>query len=226
MLSEQSAVFLDQGKYDQAERTCSEAITIFREQKALRGEAWALRVLGDIARKRRNLIVASDYYNQSLALFSKLGNRVDQARVLNSLGANLLAEGQISDAKERFEHALVLAREQKAMQLEGRALRGLGDVAQFQKHYTEAERFYNEAATIATNLDTPTERGAVLHRQGELYQTQGKYREALSTLVQAYVEDQRIGHPDREALKVKIDNLVASYDLQEFYIELQEQYGI
>ena len=54
VLSEQSAVFLDQGKYDQAERTCSEAIAIFREQKALRGEAWALRVLGDIARKRRN----------------------------------------------------------------------------------------------------------------------------------------------------------------------------
>ena len=226
VLSEQSAIFLDQGKYDQAERTCSEAIIIFREQKALRGEGWALRVLGDIARKRRNLIVASDYYSQSLALFSKVGNRVDQARVLNSLGANFLAEGQILDAKERFERALVLAREQKAMQLEGRALRGLGDVAYFQKHYADAEHFYHEAAAIANNLNTPAERGAVLHRQGELYQIQGKYREALSTLVQAYVEDQRIGHPDREALKVKIDNLVASYDLQEFYIELQEQYGI
>ena len=130
------------------------------------------------------------------------------------------------DAKERFERALVLAHEQKAVQLEGRALRGLGDVAYFQKHYTDAERFYDEAATIANNLNTPAERGAVLHRQGELYQKQGKYREALSTLVQAYVEDQRIGHPDREALKEKIDILVASYDLQEFYIELQEQYGI
>ena len=226
VLSEQSAVFLDQGKYDQAERTCSEAITILREQKALRGEAWALRVLGDIARKRRNFTVANDYYNQSLALFSKLGNRVDQSRVLNSLGANFLAEGQISDAKEHFEHARVLAHEQTVIQLEGRALRGLGDVAQFQKHYTEAERFYTEAATIATNLDTPTERGAVLHRQAELYQNQGKYREALSAWVQAYVEDQRIGHPDRETLKEKIDILVASHDLQEYYIELQEQYGI
>ena len=125
-------------------------------------------------------------------------------------------------AKERFERALVLAREQKAMQLEGRALRGLGDVAYFQKHYTDAEHFYHEAAAIANNLNTPAERGAVLHRQGELYLNQGKYREALSTLVQAYVEDQRIGHPDRKALKVKIDNLVASYNLQEFYIQLQE----
>ena len=66
----------------------------------------------------------------------------------------------------------------------------------------------------------------MLHRQAELYQNQGKYREALSTWVQAYVEDQRIGHPDRETLKEKIDILVASHDLQEYYIELQEQYGI
>ena len=226
VLSEQSAVFLDQGKYDQAERTCSEAIIIFREQKALRGEGWALRVLGDIARKRSNLIAARDYYDQSLVLFKNTGNLVDEALVSNSLGANFLAEGQISDAKERFEHARTLAHEQKAMQLEGRALRGLGDVAQFQTHYAEAESFYSAAAAIATNLDTPAERGAVLHRQGELYQKQGKYREALTTLVQAYVEDRRIGHPDREELKKKIDAYVAEHELQEVYAELCERYGI
>ncbi|HYX48394.1 MAG TPA: tetratricopeptide repeat protein, partial [Ktedonobacteraceae bacterium] len=154
VLSEQSAVFLDQGKYEQTERTCSEAISIFREQKALRGEGWALRVLGDCARKRRNLIVARDYYNQSLAMFMKVGNRVDQARVLNSLGANELAEGHILDAKEHFERAQALANEQKALQLEGRALRGLGDVARAQYQYEDAGRFYVEAAKVAERLGT------------------------------------------------------------------------
>src|SRR5437764_112046 len=118
VLSEQSAVFLDEGKYDQAERTCSESIAIFREQKALRGEGWALRVLGDIARKRRNTLDARDYYHQSLALFNMVGDRVDQAHVLNSLGANILAEGNILEAKERFEHARAVAHDQNALQLE------------------------------------------------------------------------------------------------------------
>ncbi len=226
VLSEQSVVFLDQGKYDQAERTCSESIAIFREQKALRGEGWALRVFGDIARKRGKRIDAHDYYYQSLALFTKGGNRVDQAHVLNSLGANFLADGQFPDAKERFEYARVLAQEQKALQLEGRALRGLADVARVQQQYAEAERFYSEAALIAANLGTPAERGAVLHRQGELYQSQSKYQEALSTWVQAYIEDRRLGHPDRESLKVKIDSLVTKHDLQEFYADLCKQYGI
>ena len=226
VLSDQSAVFLDQGKYDQAERTCSESIAIFREQKALRGEGWALRVLGDIARKRRNSIDARDYYHQSLALFNMVGNRVDQAHVLNSLGANTFAEGQILEAKEYFEHARALAHEQKALQLEGRALRGLGDVARVQHQFAEAERFYSEAATIAANLGTPAERCAILHRQGELYQNQGKLREALAAWVQAYVQDRRVGHPDREALKERIEALVAEHELQEVYAELCERYGI
>jgi tetratricopeptide (TPR) repeat protein len=224
VLSEQSAVFLDQGKYDQAERTCSEAITIFREQKALRGEGWALRVLGDVARKRHNTIDARDYYHQSLALFTKVGNRVDQARVLNALGANTLAERHFLEAKEYFEHALALAHEQKARQLEGRALRGLGDVARIQHQFAEAARVYSEAASIAADLSTPAEHGAILRHQGELYEEQGKYREALSTWVQAYFEDRRIGHPEREALKEKIDLLVAEHELQEAYVELCERF--
>jgi len=145
---------------------------------------------------------------------------------LNSLGANTLAEGQILEAKERFEHARVLAHEQKALQLEGRALRGLGDVARIQHQFTEAVRYYSEAARIATDLVTPAERGAILRHQGELYQNQAKYREALSTWVQAYVEDRRVGHSDRETLKVKIDACVAEHDLQEVYVELCEQYNI
>jgi len=226
VLSEQSAVFLDQGKYDQAERTCSESIAIFREQKALRGEGWALRVLGDIARKRRNTVDAHDYYHQSLALFTMVGDRVDQAHVLNSLGANTLAEGHILEAKESFEHARTLAHEQKALQLEGRALRGLGDVARVQHQFAEAERFYSEAATIAANLGTPAERCAILHRQGELYQIQGKYREALAAWFQGYIQDRRVEHPDREALKERIDSFVAEHELQEVYAELCKQYGM
>jgi tetratricopeptide (TPR) repeat protein len=226
VLSEQSTVFLDQGKYDQAERTCSESIAIFREQRALRGEGWALRVMGDIARKKQKYIDARDYYNQSLAIFSDVGDRVDQAHVLNSLGANALAESQFQEANERFEHAQAIAHEQEALQLEGRALRGMGDVARALHQFAEAERFYNQAATIAVNLDTPAERCAILHRQGELYQNQGKYREALDAWVQSFVQDRRVGHPDRESLKERIDALVAVHDLQEAFAELCKQYGM
>jgi DNA-binding NarL/FixJ family response regulator len=167
--------------------------------------------------KKTNYNDAQDYYHQSLAHFNKVGNRVDQAHVLNSLGATTLAQNQLQEAKEHFEHALAIAHEQKALQLEGRALRGMGDVARAQQQFTEAERFYGEAARIAVHLDTLAERCAILHRQGELYQIQGKYREALEAWVQAYIQDRRVGHPDRESLKERIDALVAEHDFQQAF---------
>jgi tetratricopeptide (TPR) repeat protein len=105
-------------------------------------------------------------------------------------------------------------------------LRGLGDIARAQQQFAETERFYNEAATIAAQLEAPAERCAILHRQGELYQIQGKYREALDAWMQAFVQDRRVGHPDREALKERMDALVAEHDLQEVYAELRRQYGM
>src|SRR5207247_9689432 len=112
--------------------------------------------------------------------------------VLKSLGTNTRAEGYILEAKESFERARTLAHEQKALQLEGRALRGLGDVARVQHQFAEAERFYSEAATIAANLGTPTERCAILHRQGELYQIQGKNREAIAAWLQGDIQDRSV----------------------------------
>ncbi len=226
VLTNLGTIFLDQGKYDQAERTCSEAIAIFREQKVLRGEGWVLRIIGDIARKRHRYIDAHDYYNQSLAIFNDLGDRIDQARVFNSLGAVSFSEGENQEAKEYFEHAQVIAHEQEALQLEGRALRGLGDIERVMGRYAEAERFYNQAATIAANLGTLPERCAVLHHQGELYQIQGKYHEALVAWLQAFVQDHRLGHPERESLKERIDTLVTEHSLQEVYAELCETYGL
>ncbi len=222
----QSVVYNDQGKLDLAEYTCNEAIVIFHEQGVRRGEGWALLVLGDVARKRRNLSDARGYYNEALAIFSNLGDQVDQAHVLNELGAISFAEGETLEAKEYFERAQVIAHEQEALQLEGRALRGLGDVERAMRRYAEAERLYNQAATIAANLDTPAERGAILHHQGELYHIQGKYHEALDAWVQAFAQDSRLGHPERESLKDRIDALVTEHNLQEVYAELCKQYGM
>lgn len=226
VLSNLGTIFLDQGKYDQAERTCSEAIAIFREQKVRRGEGWVLRVIGDIARRRHRYIDAHDYYNQSFAIFNDLGDRIDQARVFNSLGAVSIAEGGTTEAKEYFERAQVIAHEQEARQLEGRALRGLGDVERVLRRYAEAERFYDQAATIAANLDTPAERCAVLRHQGQLYQIQGKYHEALAAWVQAFVQDRRLGHPERESLHDSIDSLVHEHNLQAVYAELCKTYEL
>jgi hypothetical protein len=102
----------------------------------------------------------------------------------------------------------------------------MGDVARVLHLFGEAERFYREAARIATDLDTPAELCAVLRRRGMLYFVQGKYHEALDCWVHALALDQRLGHPVRMDLQKKIDDLVLERHLEETYRELREQYGL
>ncbi len=207
LLAEQSVVYLDQGKFERAEQVASQAMGIFREEGAQRGEGWTMRALGDIARKRRRFDDARSYYSGAMAIFTNLGNRVDLARVINALGAISFEEGEPLTAKEHYEHALVIAQEQGTMQIKGRALRGLGDVMRTLHQPGEAERYYQQALTIAVELDTPAERCAALHRLGQLYHEQQRYAAALDAWRQAITHDRRIGHPEREHLQEKIEQL-------------------
>ena len=226
VLTDRSAVYLDQAKFALAEKSSEEAITLFREQRADRGVGWALRVKGDIERKRHNLSIARACYEEALTLFKSLGDSVDQARTLNSLGALSQQEGDYMAAREHYEQAHVLARAQGVRQFEGRALRGLGDIARLMGHVADARRYYKDAAAIANELDTPPERCAVLHRQGELYAAQKQYPEALEVWIEALAQDHRIGHPEREVLQKKIEDLVAQHHLEATYDELCRRYQL
>ena len=226
VLADQSVVYMDQGKLDKAELTCSDAIAIFREQHIRRGEGWALRAMGDIARERHNYGDARGYYEEAQSIFANLGDRVDQARVMNSLAAISFVEDEHLAAKEYYEQALVIGQEQEAHQIEGRALRGLGDVFRVLQHFAEAERCYQDAFKIAAALDTPAERCAVLRRQGLLSQIQHQYLSALEFWVQSLALDQRLGHSAREDLQASVDALVADQHLEKAYVELLKKHGL
>jgi tetratricopeptide (TPR) repeat protein len=226
ILADESVVYLDQGKLERAEQLASQAVDIFREEGAKRGEGWAMRALGDIARKRQRFSDARSYYSGAMAIFTNLGNRVDLARVINSLGAISFEEGEPLTAKEHFEHALAIAQEQGTRQLKGRALRGLGDAMRALRQYSEAECYYHEALTIAVELDTPGERCATLDHLGQLRYEQQNYPAALEAWMQALSHDRRIGHPERERLREKLERLVQEQHLENIYAELCQQQGI
>ncbi|MGH2494338.1 MAG: tetratricopeptide repeat protein [Ktedonobacteraceae bacterium] len=226
VLTDQSAIALDYADFQRAVAACNEALTIFREQGAKRGEAWTLHRLAEIARKQHCYSDARAYCDSSLALFNDLGDRVDAARIINALGAISLAEAEYAEAKEYFEHARAIAHEQESRQIEGRALRGLGDVARLMRQFGEAERYYGEADAIARRLDTPVDRCAVLHRQGQLHEMQGHDKEALTAWVEALFQDRRQGHPERLEHELRVARFVEEHHLEDMFAELRQQYGL
>ena len=226
VLADKSVVLADQGKLEAAEKFCQDAISIFREFSSRRGTGWALRAMGDIARERQDWVIARTHYEEALSIFSSLGDRVDQARVLNSLGAIAFDEDDALAARDFYEQAQAIAHEQEARQIEGRALRGLGDVARVMHHLSDAERSYREAVTIATDLDTPAEHCAVLRRLGLLYHEQEKYALALEYWVHALALDQRLGHPARQYLQQRVDDLVQMHQLEDTYREYCKRHDL
>jgi len=217
ILTDQSVVYLDQGKFEQAAELANRAVDMFREVGARRGEGWSIRVLGDIARRRGCLADARSYYSQAMAICTNLGSRVDLARVINAQAAISLAEGEPMAARDAYEHALALAQEQGIPQIKGRALRGLGDVMYALHQESEALLCYQEALAIAGELDTPPERCAALRRLGQLHYDQQRYPQALDAWVQALAHDRRVGHPERENLKARLDRLVQEQHLECLY---------
>ncbi|QBD82187.1 tetratricopeptide repeat protein [Ktedonosporobacter rubrisoli] len=226
VLADQAVVYIDQGKQELAEKLCGEAIAIFREQGIRRGEAWTLRALGDVLRNRHERIQARAYYDEALAIFKSIGDRVDQARVFASQGAIALEEGEYLTAQSLFEQACSIAREQGARQIMGRALRGLGDVSRALLQHIDAEHYYDEASAIATEIDAPAERCALLRRQGALCYAQQQYQPALERWVQALALDQRLGHPARIELQLKVQDLVNEQHLEQSYAESCERYAL
>jgi tetratricopeptide (TPR) repeat protein len=159
-------------------------------------------------------------------LFNDLGDRVDAARIINSLGSISFAEREYPEAKQYYEHARTIAHEQESHQVKERALRGLGDVARAMRQFSDAECYYDEAATIARHLDISSERCAVLHRQGELLDMQGRHKEALTAWVEALFQDRRADHPERREHEARVARFVEEYNLDETYVELRQQYGL
>lgn len=226
VLTDKSAAFIDEGKFSEAEKLCYEAITLFREQGVRRGEAWVLRASGDLMYRRNNLSDAHEHYDEAISLFGTIGDRLDQARTYNSLAIVALAQGEALTAKDLHEQAQAIAHEQGARQIEESALHGLGNVEYILKHFAESARYYARAAALATELDLPAERCAIVRRQGQLAHAQGNCQDALEFWVQALSLDP---HPERPAYRdcqQQVSALIAEQHLEATYQELAQRYGL
>ncbi len=218
VMADQSLIFADQENYQLAEKTNQEALIIFREEQLRRGEAWTLWARGETALKQHRP-EARNFFDESLKIFSSIGNRVDMARVTNGQAAVSFSEGDYLVARELYGQALSIAREQGARQIEGRSLRGLGDVARVLRRLTEARQYYQDASTIAKDLDLIPEQCALLKRQGELLLALGRHAEALQHWIEALSLDRRLGHQARQDLEKKITALVRDQHLEVIYAE-------
>jgi predicted ATPase/DNA-binding CsgD family transcriptional regulator len=99
------------GDTDRAEALSEECLVRCRELGDTAGIALSLRLLGVIAWRRSNFVVASSLTEESLALFREVGDKEGIAWSLNNLGSGLSCQGEYARAILLLEESLALFRE-------------------------------------------------------------------------------------------------------------------
>jgi tetratricopeptide (TPR) repeat protein len=101
------------GDTDRAAELGQRSLAVSREYRERGHEAWALRLLGEIASHRGQPAAApaEDYYRQALTIANELGMRPLSARCHLDLGKLARRTGQPQRAQEHLTTATTLLRE-------------------------------------------------------------------------------------------------------------------
>jgi predicted ATPase len=100
------------GRFEEAHALAEGALAHAREHQERGHQAYALRLLGEIAAHRASpeATLAEDYYQQALALADELGMRPLQAHCHRGLGALYATAGQRDQARAELDTAMTLYR--------------------------------------------------------------------------------------------------------------------
>jgi tetratricopeptide (TPR) repeat protein len=98
------------GHLEEAHALAERALALAREHQERGHQAYALRLLGDIAARREPLesALAEAHYREALALTDELGMRPLQAHCHRGLGTLYAATGQREQARAELSTAIAL----------------------------------------------------------------------------------------------------------------------
>ncbi|MFB6836960.1 tetratricopeptide repeat protein [Streptomyces sp. NPDC056361] len=140
-------------RYPAAGHLLDQALLLYQDLGDPRGQADALRSLGNLARIRTDDATAGRLLDLALGLYRDLDDRHGQAHILRSLGDLARVRGDDAQAGPLLDEALVLYRELDDRRGQAHVLRSLGNVARVRDDDTAAERLLNEALGLYRDLE-------------------------------------------------------------------------
>jgi predicted ATPase/DNA-binding SARP family transcriptional activator len=172
---------------ERAETYLAEALALRRASGDVRGVAFALRSLGDIAENRGDRGRAEAYYRESLHLARELGEPTAVAGALYGLGLLAADGGDWEQAEGLYSECLSIY-ERLGDRLEVATMLGnLGEVAHRRGDLERAARLLGESQALADRIgyrqlvaDTIVSLGLVAVDRGDLDEATQRFRSAIA----------------------------------------------
>jgi len=185
-------VYFGQGNYSKAYENYSKCLELNKQAERWGAMAYSLSDIGNINFAAKQLDQATKNYEEALAIIKKHQNYVKDYQTIrtilyNNLGITNRRNGNLSKALAYHDSAYTIAKEKNDLiQIPTSLL--YQSVAFFDfKHYDKAESLAAETVKFAKKNKSKYNLGNALNTLGKAQFSQKKYREAKTSLLEAYL---------------------------------------
>jgi predicted ATPase/transcriptional regulator with XRE-family HTH domain len=175
----------------------NESLELFRKLDYQPGCAQVLNHLGQATQLQGDLGKATDYYQQSLALFRQLGAQWnwDAAWALGNLGQTAQLQGDQSRAEELCEESLALFRSVGDTRGSTWALYHLGELAESQGNHKKAITLFTESLELFRSIENAGGSAWSLYYLGHIIQAAREKKSAAFYFVESLRLFRDMGDP-------------------------------
>jgi len=171
-----------------------------------RSKALALFNCGAILKLFGQYKDALVFYEQSLEIYQKLGDRESEGRTLNNISQIYQARGEYHTALTYLQDSLKIAQEVSNRKEEGTTLNNISQIYQARGEYHTALIYLEDSLKISQEVSDRKVESATLNNMGQIYGVQGDYERSLQYLEDSLKISQEIGN--RQGEGTTLNNLV------------------
>ncbi len=185
MLYSLGALYLSEGRLDQAAASLSQALEMFDELGERHGSGLARRNLAFIDRVRGDYDQALARYEDALASLRAVGDTVGEAHALISTAQIRVEVGKYEEAEALLDTALEIARRAGNRRVEAQALHRLGESWAARGDLDRARGAFGLVLAIAGKQKSSAAEAYALHGLGIVHLKAGEFHQAEPVLGQA-----------------------------------------
>jgi CHAT domain-containing protein len=189
-LHRRGTVKFGQGDYREATKVLFQSLEIAQNLNDLGLQADVYLNLGLTVILQGNVALCQEYYEKSLAIAEKLGDKRRMARVLNNL-ANISGDPKISIPM--YERIIKLAEESNNPQIVAYAIGNMGWAYSHLGNYDKAIEYMQQARERLEKLDAQYDLIEAFGALSEFYIKKGNYEEALIWAENGYQQSVKLG---------------------------------
>ncbi|TRU44988.1 MAG: tetratricopeptide repeat protein, partial [Microcystis aeruginosa Ma_QC_Ch_20071001_S25] len=178
-----------------------ELVTVYQQQEEQTNRKYtaSLTSLGNAYYFLGEYQKAIEFYQQSLAIFQRIGDRGGEAYSYNNLGNVYNSLGEYQKAIEFHQQSLAIKREIGDRGGEGKSYGNLGNVYYSLGEYQKAIEFHQQSLAITREIGDRGGEGTSYMGLGNVYDSLGEYQKAIEFYQQSLAIKREIGDRRGEA---------------------------